>query len=199
MDFLIILVLIVISYIMIIRSKISSLNKSINRCKSVMNSYLKKRYDLLPKIIENTKTIVQYNEETIKKMNSLSSCFESSNDMAKDVMDTEYNNFIKKIESFPAVINSTNYKTVYYYRMLIESAIESCRKVCTVEIKEYNKLIEKLPNSIVAKIFKFEVIKYDENILNDVKVNEDSDNNPVGESVNYSPSPENVITEKDKQ
>ena len=166
-----IVVLIVIIIIVSIYNSLVEKHKKIERNYSLVDVYLKKRFDLIPNLVEVCKGYSEHEKETLTKVAELRASFNNNpTNETREELNKVYQSLIAIAENYPEVKASDNYLKLQKELTNVENEIGASRRIYINSITSYNNLVMKFPTSIVAKIFgfkKYELPKYD---YSDVKV-----------------------------
>ncbi len=148
-------IIILIINIIKLYNKIVSLKEKFENVLSSIDVYLKQRFDLIPNLVETVKAYSNYEKETLESIIKLRTEFDinEKNVIAKSDLDNEYNNLIARIEAYPELKANENFLDLQKQLARMENQIQAARRTYNMQVTEYNILIKKFPNSIVANIF----------------------------------------------
>ena len=171
---LIIIGVVVLVIIVIIASTYNSLvekHKKIERNSSLVDVYLKKRFDLIPNLVEVCKGYSKHEKETLEKVTELRSSFANHpTDENREELNEMYKKFIALVEKYPEIKASEQYLKLQKELTNVENEIQASRRIYINSITDYNNMVMKFPSSIMASMLgfkKFDLPKYD---YSDVKV-----------------------------
>ena len=158
-----ILVLIII-YIFVMYNIFVSHNNRVNEAFSTMDVYLKKRWDLIPNLVETVKGYSKHEEKVLKDVTKLrSGVYDKMSDEEKIDSNIKLSNGLSKIialvESYPDLKASDNYKDLSKQLTQVEDDIANSRKYYNGTVREYNNVVQMFPSNIVATIFGYKVKK----------------------------------------
>lgn len=166
-----VVVLVIILIIIGIRNSLVGKQKKVERNKALVDVYLKKRFDLIPNLVEVCKGYSKHEKETLEKVTELRSSFEKSpSDENRKELNEVYKSLIAIAESYPEIKASDNYLKLQKELTNVENEIQASRRIYINSITDYNNLVMKFPSSILASIFGFkqyDLPKYD---YSDVKI-----------------------------
>lgn len=158
-----ILIGIVILLVLICLIIYNSLVKSRNLVKeafSTMDVYLKKRWDLVPNLVEVVKEYTSYENSTLINITELRA--NSYNDLTIDKkinINEQLTNAISSIiavsENYPELKASENFLNLSKSLTKIEDDIANSRKYYNGTVRIYNNKIQMFPSNIVASLFNF--------------------------------------------
>lgn len=145
---------------------------------STMDVYLKKRWDLVPNLVEVVKGYTSYENNTLTKITELRS--NSYNDLTvnkKIRLNEQLTGAISSIvaisEKYPELKASDNFFNLSKELTKIEDDIANSRKYYNGTVRIYNNKIMMFPSNIVAGVFEFkEATMFEANMeeKNNIKV-----------------------------
>ena len=158
------IILIIILMFLYIFITYNSLVKSRNYVKeafSIMDIYLKKRWDLIPNLVEIVKGYVKYEKEIIEKVTSMrakNSYDEMSVDKKLDINEELGKELIKVMaisEKYPDLKASQNFIQLSQNLTKVEDEIANSRKYYNGTVRIFNNRVQMFPSNIVAGLFGF--------------------------------------------
>lgn len=149
----ILVVLIILAVNIIIRK-----NNKVKEAFSTMDVYLKKRYDLIPNLVEVTKGYADYEKNIFKEVVELRN--KKYNDLSiEDKLNENISGQIKSImalaEAYPDLKSNNNFIKLSEELVKVEDEIAFSRKYYNACIRDFNNLVETFPISIIASLFNF--------------------------------------------
>ena len=152
-----ILILIVI-YALSLYNTFIRLSNRIKEAFSTMDVYLKKRWDLIPNLVETVKGYAKHEKDTLKEVVELrNTSYEKMSDEEKIKTNEQLSNNITKImalaEDYPELKASDNFKDLNKQLTKVEDEIANSRKYYNGIVRIYNNKVEMFPSNIFAKIF----------------------------------------------
>lgn len=155
----VVLVLLVLYVVKTYNSLVVSRNKVRDQF-SQIDVQLKKRFDLIPNLVETVKGYAKHESETlesvIKARNNYANAktdaekLEASKDMSRGVM-----NIMALAESYPDLKANTNFVDLQNQLKDVEEKISYARQFYNDSVLMYNNKVEMVPSNIVASIFGF--------------------------------------------
>lgn len=174
MDIVIIILIVIMILLVIIisiRNNLVEKKKKIERNNSLVDVYLKKRFDLIPNLVEVCKGYSKHEKETLEKVSELRSSFNNNpTNETKEELDKVYNSLIAIAESYPEIKASDNYLKLQKELTNVENEIGASRRIYINSITDYNNLVMKFPSSIIANMFGFKKVELPKYDYNDVKI-----------------------------
>lgn len=154
------IVLILIIYVLVTRNSFVDLNNQIAEAFSAMDVHLKKRWDLIPNLVETVKGYAKHESETLEKVIALrNKSYDNLSNEDKLKTNKEINDNIQILfavaEKYPDLKASDNFLNLSKSLSEIEGEIARSRKYYNAVIRIYNNKVEKFPSNLIAKMFGF--------------------------------------------
>ena len=159
--------ILIIVGVLIVFWAISVYNKLIalrNRVKdqwAQIDVQLKRRFDLIPNLVETVKGYTKHESETLEAVIKARNTYVSAT-LPEDQMkaDGELTQAISKLfaltESYPDLKANTNFQALQQELTETESKIASARQFYNDTVMVYNNKVAMVPSNIIASLFKFE-------------------------------------------
>ena len=159
----IIIVVIVVLLLLYIAGTYNALVKGRNKVKeafATMDVYLKKRWDLIPNLVESVKGYAKHEAETLQNVISArNSGYQNMTAEEKIEANRELSKGLAAInvvaEQYPNLKANENFINLNNQLQKVEEDIANARKFYNAVVREYNNKTEMFPSSIVASMFKF--------------------------------------------
>ena len=170
---------VILIIILVILAKYNQLIRLLNKVKKSsanIEIYLKKRFDLIPNIVECVKGYSSYEKDTLEKIISLRNNYDNQTSLnlkESSKMNTQLNKYLAILEKYPELKANEQYLNLQKQLSNIENELVYTRRTYNEEVTKYNTLIETIPSNIVASIFAFkkaELFQIEENNGENVKV-----------------------------
>lgn len=134
---------------------------NIDEAFSTMDVYLKKRYDLIPNLVETVKGYAKHEKETLENViaarNSAMNATDPNEKAQKEnILSGTLKTLFAVTENYPQLKADRHFSELMQSLQGIESEILASRKYYNGVVKIYNTKREVFPSSIIAKWFKFE-------------------------------------------
>lgn len=151
-------IVIILVYAIILFNSFSSLDNKVKEAFSTMDIYLKKRWDLVPNLVEVVKAYAKHEKETLEEITKLrGNIYDDMSNDEKIKTNIKLNRDIDKImllvEAYPELQASDNFKDLSDKLVKIEDDIANSRKYYNGTVRIFNNKVEMFPNNIFAKIF----------------------------------------------
>lgn len=123
---------------------------------STIDVYLKKRYDLIPNLVETVKGYAKHESQTLEKVIAARNNAASATTNAEKIeADANLSNAIKSInivaERYPELKANSNFQQLFSELKTIEGQLAEQRKYYNALVKSFNTSINLFPKNIVAK------------------------------------------------
>lgn len=161
----VVVVLLVILFISAYNSFVR-LKNVVEEAWATIDVYLKKRYDLIPNLVETVKGYAKHESETLQKViASRNLAMQAGTGEAKIAAEKELSNNLKTLfnvvaESYPQLQANTNFLDLQNQLKQIESELASARKYYNGTVKTLNTKIEMFPSNLVAAMMKLKKYPY---------------------------------------
>ena len=137
------------------------LKNLIEEAYSTMDVYLKKRYDLIPNLVETVKGYAKHEKETLTSVIAARNAAMTATDPEQKMKnENALNGTLKSLfalaEAYPELKANTNFQDLMNQLKSLENEIAASRKYYNGCVKQYNTLREVFPSSIIANWKHFE-------------------------------------------
>ncbi len=148
-------------YLIYFYNETIKLNNKVKEAFSTMDIYLKKRWDLIPNLVECVKAYDTHEKEIFEEITKLrSNSYENLKSEEKININKEIISPLNKLvavqEQYPDLKSDTNYQKLMEELTQVEDEIANSRKFYNALVKKYNTHITIFPNNIFAKGMKYE-------------------------------------------
>lgn len=154
------LVLLVAFYSVAIYNKLVKWKNLVAEAWSGIDVQLKKRYDLIPNLVETVKGYAAHEKETFENVTRARTAAQQATTVeghqaAEKQLNGALMNLIAVAEQYPELKANTNYLELQTQLAAIEGDLEKARRYYNGNVREQNTLIESFPSNIVANMFSF--------------------------------------------
>lgn len=161
---LLVLILLIIIYFIITFNKFAKAKNKVKEAFATMDVYLKKRWDLIPNLVEIVKGYSKHENKTLTEVIKLrNGTYDEMTDENKistnEKLNTNLNKLLLLVEKYPELKANNNYLELSKQLTKAEDEIANSRKYYNATVRDYNNLIETFPNSIVAKLFRYKKLE----------------------------------------
>ena len=163
--------IVILIFIVSIYNSIVGSYKKVERSRSLVDIYLKKRFDLIPNLVETVKAYSKYEEDVLENITSLRNSYSNNaNDEDAKELNKYYQKCIALVEAYPELKASESYLNLQKELSKVESEIESSRRIYSTDITRYNTKIQTFPTNIFASIFGYKAVEPLSFEVEDVKI-----------------------------
>lgn len=158
---LLVLIIAVVAWIICVHNSLVKLRNNVKESFSTMDVYLKKRYDLVPNLVETVKGYAKHESATLKSvMEARNSAMNANSTQEKVKSENALTQTLGKLiavaESYPDLKANQNFLALQNQLSSLEDDIASSRKYYNGCVKMFNNKIEVFPNNLIAGKLKFE-------------------------------------------
>lgn len=121
---------------------------------------LKKRYDLIPNLVETIKGYTAHERDTLTEIVNLRNKALSTNDSDQKMqLDATISQSVTKLfalaENYPDLKSNTNFLSLQNELSLLETDVERSKRYYNGTVRDYNISVQSFPNNLVASVFGF--------------------------------------------
>ncbi len=155
------IIVVIILWVIATYNSLISLKNRVKDAWSQIDVQLKRRFDLIPNLVETIKGYTKHESETLEKVVKARNTYLSAT-LPEDQMkaDGELTQAINKLfaltESYPDLKANTNFTDLQEQLKETENKIAMARQFYNDIVMQYNNKVEMVPSNIVASIFKFQ-------------------------------------------
>ena len=131
---------------------------------ATMDVYLKKRWDLLPNLIETVKSYTAHEKNLLTDLTKIrSQNYDTLSDGEKLNANMQIGRILPKIhavaENYPDLKANQNYSMLMQQMEAVENDIANARKYYNGTVRELNTFLELFPTNLIGLIFHFQRAK----------------------------------------
>lgn len=150
----------IIVYIVNAYNKGIVLRNYVKEAFSTMDVYMKKRWDLIPNLVESVKGYMTHEQGTLTKITELrNQNYSNLNNEQKMDINSQLGIGLSKLiavaENYPELKANENFSKLMDELSNVEEDIANSRKYYNGTVREYNNYTELFPTNIIATIFGF--------------------------------------------
>jgi len=158
----VLLAVIVVSWIVSTYNSLIKLRNNAEEGFSTMDVCMKKRYDLIPNLVETVKGYAKHEKEALEAvMQARYACMSANSAEEKAKAENMLSGTLKSLfavtENYPELKANSNFTDLQQSLKSIETEIASSRKYYNGCVKILNNKVEMFPGNIVAGMFGFKV------------------------------------------
>ena len=159
----IIIIVVVVVLLLVFIGMYNSLVKlrnAVEEAFSTMDVYMKKRFDLIPNLVETVKGYAAHEKETLENVvlarNMAQSAGTPEDRMLGDLRLTDaLKNLFAVVEGYPQLQASESFLGLQRQLQAVEEDIANSRKYYNGTVRMYNTKTEVFPSALVASMFRF--------------------------------------------
>lgn len=172
------IIVLIILYALVQYNNFVKLNNSVKESFSTMDIYLKKRWDLIPNLVEVVKGYAKHEKDTFSEITELRTRSYDNMSIDKKIdLNEQLTNSLSRImaisENYPELKASENFSQLSKELTKIEDEIANSRKYYNGTVRMLNNKVQMFPSNLIARIFGFKEYKMfeiNENEKDNVKV-----------------------------
>ena len=164
-----ILILIVVAIIVVavisIYNKLVRLRNTVKSSWSDIDVQCKKRYDLVPNLVETVKGYAAHEKSVFEKVTQARSMgMQASSPVevakAENMLRDTLKSLFAVAEAYPELKANANFQQLQTQIQELENSIESARRYYNAVVRDYNTMTESFPSNLIASQFKFEKAEF---------------------------------------
>lgn len=141
----------------IVYNSFVTLNNRVDEAFSTMDIYLKKRWDLVPNLVETVKGYAEHEKSTLEEVIKLrNGAYDGLNNNEKVSVNDKLSQGIGRLlalsEAYPDLKASEGFKNLSLELSKIEEDIANARKYYNGTVRLFNNKVEMFPTNLVAKM-----------------------------------------------
>lgn len=175
----IVIIVIIVLYVIATYNSLISLRNRVKDQWAQIDVQLKRRFDLIPNLVETVKGYMSHEENVLTQIAELRSAWTNSKSISEKAnLETQLSGALNSIyavaEQYPELKANTNFLSLQEELSNTESKLSSSRSSYNTMVTNYNTKLELFPNNIIAGMFNFkseELFKVEnEEVKQNVKV-----------------------------
>jgi len=157
----IVLVVVVVVVIALYNSLVAKKNEVENILGSV-DVLLKKRYDLIPNLVEVAKKYMKYEQELLKEIVALRSQAlqrkgaRDENIAIEEQFSKMLGSLMVAVENYPELKANEHFLHLQHALMEIEEQLSAARRAYNQAVTDYNNALEMIPTNIIASMMHYQ-------------------------------------------
>jgi LemA protein len=157
----IVIVVILVIALVAMYNNFVRLRNRVEEAFSTMDVYMKKRFDLIPNLVETVKGYAAHESGTLDKVTSARSMIQSATTpeqrlQGESMLTSTLRSLFAVAENYPDLKANQNFMELQGELSKIEDEIAQSRKYYNAIVREFNTACETFPSVIVARMFRFE-------------------------------------------
>jgi LemA protein len=154
-------IVLMILFVVVIYNKLIRLRNTVQSSWSDIDVQLKKRYDLVPNLVETVKAYAAHERSVFEKVSEARSmAMQASSPAEKAKAENMFRDTLKSLfavaEAYPELKANANFMQLQAQLKELEDNIEYARRYYNAVVRDFNILIESFPSNIIASQFRFQ-------------------------------------------
>ena len=154
------IIVIIVMYVISVHNNLVALRNRVKDQWAQIDVQLKRRFDLIPNLVETVKGYTKHESETLENVIKARNTYLSATTPEDQIKaNNELSNFVTKLfalsESYPDLKANTNFMQLQNELKDVENKIASARQFYNDTVLQYNNKIEMFPSNIIAGMFNF--------------------------------------------
>ena len=150
----------VIGYLITIYNKFVSLKAGIDAAWSDIDVQLKRRYNLIPALVETVKGYKEYEGDTLEKVvqarqQGMNATSVKDKEAAANMLTGALGKLFALAEAYPDLKANTTFINLQMELSNIEGAIQSARRYYNAIVRDYNAKVDSFPDLYIARKYNF--------------------------------------------
>ena len=155
------IVALLLLYVLVTYNSFISLSNRVKEAFATMDVYLKKRWDLIPNIVQAVKRYAKHEKDTLEEVIRIRSgiyYMMSQNDKiyTNEQLRTDISKIMMVAENYPDLKANQNFLDLSTQLSNVENDIANARKYYNAAVRIINSKIQMFPSCMVAALFRFE-------------------------------------------
>src|SRR3972149_8341493 len=173
-----VIIIAIIGLVILLYNSLVQLKVLVDEAWSGIDVQLKRRYDLIPNLVETVKGYAKHEKETFEKIAELRTAAMRTDSVAeKSKLENQLTGALKTLfavaENYPELKANENFKELQGTLNEIENEIQGSRRYYNGAVRDFNTKIMVFPNNLIAGMLGFtsrEFFEADEEERKNVKV-----------------------------
>lgn len=159
------ILILLLAYVFKTYNKLVKLRNRVKDQWSQIDVQLKRRFDLIPNLVNTIKGYAKHESETLEKViQARNTYLTATTSEEKMAANSELSGMLTKLfalsESYPDLKANTNFLDLQSELQETENKIAMARQFYNDTVLSYNNKVEMIPSNIVASIFHFKTMEY---------------------------------------
>jgi LemA protein len=165
MQILIIILVAIILFVWLTYNKLITLRNRVKEAWSDIDVQLKRRYNLIPNIVETVKGYAAHEDSVFTKVTEARTNAINSNNIkdqanAENMLSGALKSLFAVAENYPELKANENFMQLQNELVDTEDKIQSSRRFYNGNVRDYNTKIQQVPSNVIANIFKFQTEEF---------------------------------------
>ena len=154
-----------VAWLVVTYNRLVRLRNQLKNAWKQIEVQLKRRYDLIPNLVEVVKDYMSYEQETLKKVVeargwALSATGPGRKAAAENALSESLKSLFAVVENYPELKANRNVASLQEELTATENKISFARQFFNDSVMTYNNLIQSVPSNLIARLFDFTPAEY---------------------------------------
>lgn len=166
LNIILILLVVLILWLIFTYNRLIRFKNRVNEALSDIDVQLKRRYDLIPNLVETVKGYMQHEKNVLENITmARSAIMNAGSDLHKKAeADNMLSNALKNLfavaENYPDLKASANFLKLQDELSDTENKIQAARRFYNTNVRDFNTLIQVFPTNLIARILGFSAFEF---------------------------------------
>lgn len=166
LNIILILLVVLILWLIFTYNRLIRFKNRVNEALSDIDVQLKRRYDLIPNLVETVKGYMQHEKNVLENITmARSAIMNAGSDLHKKAeADNMLSNALKSLfavaENYPDLKASANFLKLQDELSDTENKIQAARRFYNTNVRDFNTLIQVFPTNLIARILGFSAFEF---------------------------------------
>lgn len=154
---------VIVVYVILAYNQLVARRNHVLEAWSGIDVQLKRRHDLLPKLVDAVKAYARYEEKALQDITRLRTDTQSTGSarsQAENGLTTALRGLFALAEAYPDLKASAGYLDLQRQISDAEEQIQYARRYYNGTVREINILVESFPSNLVARLFRYRLMDY---------------------------------------
>ena len=161
----VLLAIIFICWAIAVRNRFVTMRNQYEEAFATIDIYLKKRYDLIPNLVETVKGYAAHEKALLEDVTRLRTAAMQAGGKREAIdanarLDSAVRNLVVSVERYPELKSNASFLDLQARLADLEKKIAISRQFYNDTVMKYNEAIERMPSKIIAGMFRFEPKEY---------------------------------------
>ena len=158
-------VFVVLLYVMVVYNGLVTLRNRVKEAWSDIDVQLKRRYDLIPNLVETVKGYASHEKETFNKViearsKAMSATGVKEKGEAENALSGTLKSLFALSENYPELKASVNFLELQRELTDTEDKVQASRRFYNGNVLDFNTKLEMFPSNMIAQMFGFKVSEF---------------------------------------
>jgi LemA protein len=165
-NILLIILGLIILWLIFVYNRLITLRNRVREAASDIDVQSKRRFDLIPNLVETVKGYMQYEKTVLENVTKArAAIMEADNDLhkkaaAENMMSQALKSLFAVAENYPDLKASQNFLRLQDELADTENKMQAARRFYNGNVRDFNTAIQKFPTSLIAKMLGFKEFEF---------------------------------------